>query len=414
MLDYFYYMLRYKNLLFAFTLIALTARAQHPFKYDNTVYKGVYLNEAFRLMDSMNNYLLLDVRSVGEYADTSRGTVLNIGRIKGSININIDSIPAHLDQLKKYINQPVFVYCSHSQRSRRVSKLLAEHGFTEVYNINGGMTQLNLMDASRFPEKNKYMITNLAYKNIASTEAFHLIKDTPSVVIIDIRTVREFASNDSLIQNNIGHLKNAINIPQADFESKFDSYKISNDRPVLLYDQFGVNSMDVVYVLRARGFTRIYNLFDGYEDFISDHRLNKAELSQMIIDPAPYNIVDPNGYMNLLKEPNVVILDTRPVDEFNNKARSAYMDLGHIKGAINVTSVDSVEMITRGKDKSTVFLINGSGSEKAAIICRKLVNDGYNNVNFLNRGLYNFVWSTANVEDCKSGREFLIDHDGLY
>ncbi len=407
-------MFRVKNLLLAFTMFALSANAQHPFKYDNTVYKGVYLNEAFRLMDSMNNYLLLDVRSPGEYADTSRGTVANIGRIRGSVNINIDSVPAHLEQLKKYIDQPVFVYCSHSQRSRRVSKLLAENGFTKVYNINGGMTQLNLMDASRFPEKSKYMITHLNYINIASAEAFHLIRDTPDIVIIDIRTVQEFTSDDTLQRNNIGHLKNAINIPQADFESKFDSYKIPNDRPVLLYDQRGINSMDVVYVLRARGFTRIYNLFQGINVFISDHRLDKSQLSQMVTDPAPYNLVDPKGFMDLLKESNVVILDARPVEEFNNKAGRTYMNLGHIKGAINVTSPDSVEIITRVKDKSTVFLVYGSTSDMAAIISRKLIKEGYKNVNLLNQGLYDFVWSTANVEDCKPGREFLIDHEGLY
>jgi rhodanese-related sulfurtransferase len=407
-------MFQFKLLLFAFPLFVLTAEAQHPFKYDNTVYKAVYLNEAFSLMDTMQNYLLLDVRSPGEYADTSRGTVSNIGRIKGSVNISIDSIPAHLEELKNYINRPVFVYCSHSQRSRRVSKLLADNGFKKVYNINGGMTQLNEMDAARFPEKNKYMITNLDYKNIASTEAFHLINDTASIVIIDIRTAQEFKGIDSLVQNNIGRLKNAINIPQADFESKFDSYRISNNRPVLLYDQRGINSMDVVYVLRAKGFTRIYNLFEGFEVFISDHRLDKTQLSELIVDPAVYNIVDPKGFMDLLKEPNIIILDTRPIEEFNNKARMAYMNLGHIKGAINITSPDSVEMIIRVKDKSKVFLIYGSGSDKAAIICRKLVKDGFQNVNLLNHGLYNFVWSTANVEDCKSGRDFLTDHEGLY
>ena len=60
-------------------LITMIARTQYPFKFDNTVYKAVYLNQAFRLMDSMQNYLLLDVRSPGEYADTSRSTALNIG-----------------------------------------------------------------------------------------------------------------------------------------------------------------------------------------------------------------------------------------------------------------------------------------------------------------------------------------------
>ncbi|HTB23769.1 MAG TPA: rhodanese-like domain-containing protein, partial [Puia sp.] len=262
--------------------------------------------------------------------------------------------------------------------------------------------------------KNKYMVTNLAYKNIASTEAFHLIKDTPAVVIIDIRTTQEFAGNDSSVQNNTGHLKNAINIPQADFESKFDSYKISNSRPVLIYDQRGINSMDVIYVLRARGFTKIYNLFEGFDAFVADHKLDKAMLSQMIIDPAPYNIIDSRGCMDLLKQPDVVILDARPVEEFNNKARMAYKNLGHIKGAINITSPDSAGMIARTKDKSSVFLVYGSGSDMAAIICRNLVKDGYQNVNLLNHGLYDFVWSTANIEECKSGRDYLTDHEGLY
>src|SRR6478672_7536073 len=119
----------------AFAMTILTSTAQHPFKFDNTVYKAVYLNEAFHLMDSMQHFLLLDVRSPGEYADTSRTTALNIGRIRGSVNITIDSVPARMAELTKYKDQPVFVYCSHSQRSRRVSKFLAENGFKKVYNI---------------------------------------------------------------------------------------------------------------------------------------------------------------------------------------------------------------------------------------------------------------------------------------
>ncbi|MEJ0081761.1 MAG: rhodanese-like domain-containing protein [Puia sp.] len=90
-----------------FILTMLGSAAQHPFKFDNTIYKAVYLNEAFHLMDSMQNYLLLDVRSPGEYADTSRATALNIGRIRGSVNITIDSVPARLAELTKYRDQPV-------------------------------------------------------------------------------------------------------------------------------------------------------------------------------------------------------------------------------------------------------------------------------------------------------------------
>src|ERR1700739_3551144 len=136
-------MFRKSLLLPAFVLALLAPPAQHPFKFDNTVYKAVYLTEAFRLMDSMSNFLLLDVRSPGEYADTSRTTALNIGRIRGSVNITIASVAWRRAELTTYKDQPVFIYCSHSQRSRRVSKFLAENGFKKVYNINGGMTLLN-------------------------------------------------------------------------------------------------------------------------------------------------------------------------------------------------------------------------------------------------------------------------------
>ena len=62
---------------------------------------------------------------------------------KGAVNINIDSFSEHLPELKKYSDKNIFVYCSHSQRSRRVSKLLSDNGFKNVYNINGGMSVAN-------------------------------------------------------------------------------------------------------------------------------------------------------------------------------------------------------------------------------------------------------------------------------
>ena len=398
---------------FIFTMLA--SAAQHPFKFDNTIYKAVYLNEAFHLMDSMQNYLLLDVRSPGEYADTSRTTALNIGRIRGSVNITIDSVPARLSELTKYKDQPVFIYCSHSQRSRRVSKFLAENGFKKVYNINGGMTLLNESDNHDFPYKDKVLTTNLAYKNIDSRDAFHLIKNTPGLVIIDIRSPAEFASRDTLQQNNIGHLKNALNFPQTVFAEKLDSSHIPLNSPVLLYDLNGYNSMDVVDILKAKGFTSIYNLFEGLEGFMSDHRLNHEQMNGLIADAPLFQMIDPEACIDLLeKNPNRVIIDTRPDDEFNNKASMDHANLGRMKGAIHLSSPDSLENIILQKDRSTLFLVYGSGSDSGAIICRELTKKGFLHVYLLSQGLYHFVWSTANIENCKAGKEFLINHEGLY
>ena len=90
------------------------------------------------------------------------------------------------------------------------------------------------------------------------------------------------------------------------------------------------------------------------------------------------------------------------------------MNLRHIKGAVNITSLDSLKMMIQKKDKTTEFLVYGSSSDLGAVVCLELIKSGYPKVNYLSQGLYDFVWSTANVEDCKTGRNYLTDHEGLY
>jgi rhodanese-related sulfurtransferase len=402
-------------LLAAFTCSLLIACAQLPFKNDNVLYNAVFLNEAFRMMDKEKNFLLLDVRSPGEYADTSQYTALNIGRLKGAININIDAVPGRLNELEPYKEKPVFIYCSHSQRSRRVSKLLSENGFKKIYNINGGMSVVNEMDADRFPYKNKVHETHTGYKNIASIDAARLIKNTPDLVIIDIRSEQAFASKDSLQQNNIGRFKKAINIPQAVFAEKFDSYKIPAGKPVLVYDQQGNNSMDLMNVLKAKGFTRLYNLYEGLNAFSCDHAVSQWR-NELLIDQPAYKLLDPQAAITLLnQQPGALVLDARVVDEFENKSAISYHNLGRIKDAVNIASVEALEKWMPQQTKNKPILVyGGMGGDSGAQISQALVNNGFTNVHLLSQGLYRFVWATANIEDCKAGRAFLTNHEGLY
>ena len=402
-------------LLISFFISLFTANAQLAFKNDNVIYNAVFLNEAFRLMDTEKNFLLLDVRSPGEYADTSQYTALNIGRLKGAVNIDVDAVAGRLNELTPYKDKPVFIYCSHSQRSRRISKLLVENGFKKVYNINGGMSLVNELDAKRFPYKTKAHEIKTNYQNIASVDAANLINNTPDLVIIDIRSEQAFASKDSLQRNNIGHLRNAINIPQASFAEKFDTYKIPNSKTVLLYDLQGSNSMDVVSILKAKGFTRIYNLFEGLAAFSCDHAIS-GQRNQLFTDLPTYKLLDPQAAIALLnQQPNTVIVDTRPTEEFENKSSVVYHNLGRIKNAININSAEALEKFMQQQNKNQSLLIyGGMGTDSGAKTSQTLVRNGFMNVSFLTQGLYRFVWATANIEDCKAGRALLTNHDGLY
>lgn len=75
---------------------------------------------------------LIDVRTPDEYAE---------GHLKNAVNININSgdFDAMAGKLDK--SKPVFVYCLSGHRSSNAAAKMQELGFTEVYNMNGGITK---------------------------------------------------------------------------------------------------------------------------------------------------------------------------------------------------------------------------------------------------------------------------------
>ena len=127
-----------------FLLIQIEGKPQLPVKFDNH-YKTIFAKDLCKLAATNRDLILIDVRSPGEYSDTSAYNYLNIGHLKSSINIPIDSIQKNLAVLEPYKNKTIVFYCSHSQRSRRVSYLLSQNGYKDFYNLNGGMSLLNQM-----------------------------------------------------------------------------------------------------------------------------------------------------------------------------------------------------------------------------------------------------------------------------
>ncbi|HXB09254.1 MAG TPA: rhodanese-like domain-containing protein, partial [Puia sp.] len=189
-----------KYISLAFLLLSLAyipADAQQSQLYDNTSYRAIYFKEACDLIAKTPGLLLLDVRSPGEYADTSRFIASRIGRLKGAVNISIDSVQKHYNDLLSYKDRTILVYCSHSMRSRRVSKLLADSGFTKVYSLNGGMTEVDREPDAAFPCKASLYTTAVPYKLMGPDDAAAFISDKDNVVI-DVRSPAQFNGADSV------------------------------------------------------------------------------------------------------------------------------------------------------------------------------------------------------------------------
>ena len=393
----------------------MPANAQQPFRFDNKAYKAVYLNEAVQLMNSHPGYLLLDVRSPGEYADTSEATHMNMGRLKGAVNIDIDSFQQHLADLKKYSDKNIFVYCSHSQRSRRVSKILSDNGFTNVYNINGGMSVVNESSADIFPLKNKVFVNDNAYNNVASTDALNIIQQ-PGTLIIDLRSKEGFASKDAAPSNDIGYLKNAVNIPISEFPATFKTLNVPKGKTILLYDQYGYTSTDAAVQLAKMGYTHVNSLFEGLTAFMCDNHVTQAQINKVIINPPAFHVIGVRESINLLTQyKDFVVLDARPADQFDNKSSKEYLNVGRFKNAVSVATPDALDAAIKNVNKNArIFVYGSSGSNLDETTCKALVDKGFKNVYFLYQGIGRFAWASFNIENCKDGINFLTDHDGLY
>jgi rhodanese-related sulfurtransferase len=81
------------------------------------------------MMKTNNDLVLVDVRTAGEYEYD--------GRITDSQLIPLSMLAARLDELPK--DKPIVCICRSGNRSHTACEHLAVSGFSDIYNLSGGM-----------------------------------------------------------------------------------------------------------------------------------------------------------------------------------------------------------------------------------------------------------------------------------
>lgn len=92
-------------------------------------YKAVTPTQAVTLMNDEST-IVVDVREANEYAE---------GHIEGSRHIPVAKIEERAYELEEHKNSPVIVTCQSGTRSPHACKKLAALGFSNVYELRGGM-----------------------------------------------------------------------------------------------------------------------------------------------------------------------------------------------------------------------------------------------------------------------------------
>lgn len=72
------------------------------------------------------DHVLLDVRTPQEFAS---------GHIQGAVNISVETLASRLNEVPN--GQPIVVYCRSGNRSAQASQILAQAGYTNIYDLGG-------------------------------------------------------------------------------------------------------------------------------------------------------------------------------------------------------------------------------------------------------------------------------------
>ena len=95
---------------------------------EETEYSQVDAAKAKELMETEDNYVILDVRTDEEYSE---------GHIPGAMLIPDYEIEDKAESLLKDKNQLILVYCRSGNRSKGASEALAKLGYTNVVEFGG-------------------------------------------------------------------------------------------------------------------------------------------------------------------------------------------------------------------------------------------------------------------------------------
>ena len=115
--------------LFAALAVTLALMAGGPLFDRMRGLKAVGPGDALGLMNHQEA-LVLDVREDGEYTS---------GHILGSRHIPLSKLSGELARIKHDKQKPVVMVCASGSRSNRACSMLTKDGYSDVYNLRGGI-----------------------------------------------------------------------------------------------------------------------------------------------------------------------------------------------------------------------------------------------------------------------------------
>jgi rhodanese-related sulfurtransferase len=102
--------------------------------------------------------------------------------------------------------------------------------------------------------------SSVTFKNIKPAEIGAYLNTHPNTVLLDVRTKEEF---DGKADPNFGTLKNAMNIPVQELQSKLSTLSDFKKKEIIVYCSHAHRSAQASYILTQHGFHNVLNMSGG-------------------------------------------------------------------------------------------------------------------------------------------------------
>ena len=109
-------------------VMLLTACGQDKENDQGAVYVNITAEEAKQIMDTEEDYIILDVRTREEYDE---------GHIPGATQISYEEIAEKAEEVLTDKDQLILVYCRSGRRSKLAAEILVGLGYTNIKEFGG-------------------------------------------------------------------------------------------------------------------------------------------------------------------------------------------------------------------------------------------------------------------------------------
>ena len=224
-----------KNMVIAVALLLLTSCLQNGFAIGRqngfSKMSGADLDKIMNDTQEKEKYLVVDVRTAGEYAQ---------GHVRYAINIFLDEIEQKVADIEDFKDKNVVTICRSGRRSQKAAELLQKKGFKHLFNADG-------VESYKYTSMTK--VANVRGKELQA------IVNAGTHSVVDFREETDY---------NTSHLKGAINASIDNIMEK--AAMLPKNKPVVTYCYSGNRSFRGAEKLAAAGYT-VINSLDGTKEY---------------------------------------------------------------------------------------------------------------------------------------------------